>query len=176
MDCLEGMLDIPDGSVDLIVCDPPYGTINGLGRNTDLLKEDGYAWDVVIPTADLFAQFFRVLRNNGTMVLFSAEPYTSHLRTFSQPCMEFTYPLIWLKRSTGNPLKAKIAPLSFFEDVSVWRKRVDVTSYVFKKGHRVRVEIAGSNSPHYEKAPDPAATRLVRGASHLVLPTIPAGD
>jgi site-specific DNA-methyltransferase (adenine-specific) len=129
MDCLEGMRDIPDGEVDLIVCDPPYGTINGLGKNTDLRKEDGYSWDVVIPTADLFAQFFRVLRNNGTLVLFSAEPYTSHLRTFSQPCLEFTYPLIWLKRSTGNPLKAKIAPLSFFEDVSVWRKRVDVTSY-----------------------------------------------
>ena len=54
--------------------------------------------------------------------------------------------------------------------------RVDITSYVFKKGHRIRVEIAGSNSPHYEKAPDPATTRLVRGASHLVLPTIPAGD
>ena len=54
--------------------------------------------------------------------------------------------------------------------------RVDVTSYVFKKGHKVRVEIAGSNSPHYEKAPDPATTRLVRGESHLVLPTIPAGN
>ena len=54
--------------------------------------------------------------------------------------------------------------------------RVDITSYVFKKGHRVRVEIAGSNSPHYAKAPDPATTHLVRGASHLVLPTIPAGN
>ena len=54
--------------------------------------------------------------------------------------------------------------------------RVDVTSYVFKKGHKVRVEIAGSNSPHYEKAADPATTRLVRGESHLVLPTIPAKE
>ena len=52
--------------------------------------------------------------------------------------------------------------------------RVDITSYVFKKGHKVRVEIAGSNSPHYEKARDAATTRLVRGESHLVLPTIPA--
>ena len=54
--------------------------------------------------------------------------------------------------------------------------RVDITSYVFKKGHKVRVEIAGSNSPHYEKARDAATTRLVRGESHLVLPTIPVGD
>ena len=51
--------------------------------------------------------------------------------------------------------------------------RVDITSYVFKKGHKVRVEIAGSNSPHYEKARDAATTRLVRGESCLVLPTIP---
>lgn len=52
--------------------------------------------------------------------------------------------------------------------------RVDITSYVFKKGHKVRVEIAGSNSPHYEKARDAATTRLVRGESYLTLPTIPA--
>ena len=52
--------------------------------------------------------------------------------------------------------------------------RVDITSYVFKKGHKIRIEIAGSNSPHYEKAKDAATTRLVRGKSHLVLPTIPA--
>jgi len=52
--------------------------------------------------------------------------------------------------------------------------RVDITSYVFKKGHKLRVEIAGSNSPHYEKAKEAATTRLVRGESHLVLPTIPA--
>ena len=53
--------------------------------------------------------------------------------------------------------------------------RVDITSYVFKQGHRLRVEIAGSNSPHYAKALDPAKTRLVRGRSCLTLPTIPVG-
>ena len=52
--------------------------------------------------------------------------------------------------------------------------RVDVTSYVFKKGHKLRVEIAGSNYPHYEKAADAATTTLVRGESFLTLPTIPA--
>ena len=54
--------------------------------------------------------------------------------------------------------------------------RVDITSYVFKKGHKLRVEIAGSNSPHYEKAKEAATTRLVRGESHLVLPTIPDAE
>jgi len=51
--------------------------------------------------------------------------------------------------------------------------RVDITSYVFKKGHKVRVETAGSNSPHYEKAREAATTRLVRSESYLTLPTIP---
>ena len=52
--------------------------------------------------------------------------------------------------------------------------RVDITSYVFKKGHKLRVEIAGSNFPHYEKASEAATTTLVRGESFLTLPTIPA--
>ena len=52
--------------------------------------------------------------------------------------------------------------------------RVDITSYVFKKGHQLRVEIAGSNYPHYEKASEAATTTLVRGESFLTLPTIPA--
>lgn len=127
-DCLQGMQSIPEGAVDLIVCDPPYGTIKGLGKNTDFasVRSD---WDVVIPTDQLFAQFGRVLRQNGTLVLFSAEPYTSHLRTFKGgDNLVFTYPMIWQKLTTGNPLKSKIAPLSFFEDISVWRKREQRTS------------------------------------------------
>lgn len=121
------MQEIPDGSVDLIVCDPPYGTINGIGKSTDKFTKDT-SWDVIIPTGELFAQYTRILRNNGTLVLFSQEPYTSHLRTFRAKNLVFTYPMIWLKDSTGNPLKAKIAPLSFFEDLSVWRKRIDIVS------------------------------------------------
>lgn len=121
------MQEIPSGSVDLIVCDPPYGTINGIGQSTDKFTKDT-SWDVIIPTGELFAQYTRILRNNGTLVLFSQEPYTSHLRTFRAKNLVFTYPMIWLKDSTGNPLKAKIAPLSFFEDLSVWRKRIDIVS------------------------------------------------
>ena len=56
--------------------------------------------------------------------------------------------------------------------------RVDITSYVFLKGHRVRVEIAGSNSPHFEKAPTAARTRILRGAdgTYLTLPVIPTSN
>lgn len=121
------MREIPSGSVDLIVCDPPYGTIKGIGKSTDKFNKDT-TWDAVIPTDRLFDQYTRILRNNGTLVLFSQEPYTMHLRTFKGKNLEFSYPMIWLKNGAGNPLNAKIAPLSMFEDISVWRKRVDIVS------------------------------------------------
>lgn len=50
MDCLEGMRTLPDSCVDLIVCDPPYGMIKGMGKNTNLAKDDDYGWDVYIQT------------------------------------------------------------------------------------------------------------------------------
>ena len=127
MDCLEGMKDIPSGSVDLIVCDPPYGTIKGIGKSTDKFNKDT-AWDVVIPTDRLFDQYERVLRRGGQVVLFSQEPYTSHLRTFVARNMDFCYPMVWYKDSCGNPLLANIAPVSSFEDISVWVKKHDSTN------------------------------------------------
>ena len=114
MDCLEGMKMIPDGSVDCIICDLPYGTMNGI--------DDKHNWDEIIPTDKLFEQYERVLRRGGTAVLFSQEPYTSHLRTFKAKNISFSYPLIWKKDQSGNCLMAKKAPVSFFEDINVFRK------------------------------------------------------
>ena len=146
MDCLIGMQEIPSGSVDLIICDPPYGTIKGIGKSTDKFNKDT-TWDVVIPTDRLFDQYTRILRNNGTLVLFSQEPYTMHLRTFKDKKLEFSYPMIWLKNYAGNPLKAKIAPLSMFEDISVWRKRVDIVSkeHPLREYARELVKYIGKN-------------------------------
>ena len=127
MDCLIGMQEIPSGSVDLIICDPPYGTIKGIGKSTDKFNKDT-AWDVVIPTDRLFDQYERVLRRCGQVVLFSQEPYTSHLRTFVPRNMDFCYPMVWYKDSCGNPLLANIAPVSRFEDISVWVKNHDSTN------------------------------------------------
>lgn len=120
------MAEMPANSVDLVVCDPPYGTIRGIGEgrktNGGTTNKD-CSWDTIIPTAEMFAQISRVLRPNGVCVLFSQEPYTSHLRTFSpMPNMAFCYPMIWKKYTTGNALNAKHAPLSFFEDINVFRK------------------------------------------------------
>ena len=124
-DCLQGMKRIPDGSVDAIICDLPYGT---MVRSSYGSKEEQFKafreWDYAIPTEPLFEQYERVLRRNGVAVLFSAEPYTSHLRTFNGKNMEFLYPLIWKKDTAGNVFHAKDAPIVYFEDINVFRKKV----------------------------------------------------
>ena len=112
MDCLEGMKQIPDGSVDAIICDLPYGTMKGI--------DDRHDWDEIIPTDKLFEQYERVLRKGGVAILFSQEPYTSHLRTFNPRNMDFCYPMIWLKDSAGNSMMSKNAPISYFEDINVF--------------------------------------------------------
>ena len=123
-DCLEGMKRIPDGSVDCIICDLPYGTMQKVLRGNDRSVFD---WDVALPTMELFTQYERVLRMNGTAVLFSAEPYTNHLRSFryQNTNFYFAYPMMWKKDSFGNHLIAKYAPVSYFEDISVFFKKYD---------------------------------------------------
>ena len=66
MDCLEGMKSIPDGSVDCIICDLPYGTT----RNQ---------WDSIIPLDQLWAAYYRIAKPNAAIVLFSQQPFTSVL-------------------------------------------------------------------------------------------------
>lgn len=67
MDCLIGMQEIPSGSVDLIICDTPYGTIKGIGKSTDNFNKDT-TWDVVIPTDRLFDKYERVLRRGRNWI------------------------------------------------------------------------------------------------------------
>jgi site-specific DNA-methyltransferase (adenine-specific) len=123
MDCLEGMKQIPDGTIDAVICDLPYGTMKGI--------DDKHDWDVIIPTMELFTEYERVLRMNGTAILFSQEPYTTHLRGFQyrNSNFEFCYPMIWKKDSAGNALMAKNAPISYFEDISVFAKRYDSSGH-----------------------------------------------
>ncbi|GEK28667.1 DNA-methyltransferase [Furfurilactobacillus siliginis] len=122
-DCLELMKDIPDGSVDMILADLPYGTMKNA-------KLDGWVnqtteWDEVIDTGRLFSEYERLLRMNGVAILFSQEPYTSHLRMFKSENLIFLYPMIWKKDHFANALIAKKAPVSYFEDINVFSKKYD---------------------------------------------------
>ena len=104
-DCLELMKDIPDGSVDLVLTDPPYGTVKG--APLDGWSKADTQWDVVIDTEKLFSEIKRVLRQNGKAVLFCQEPFTTELINHQNGEFEFLYKIIWEKNNAANVLMSK---------------------------------------------------------------------
>lgn len=123
-DCLELMKNIPDGSVDLVLTDPPYGTVKNLG-NSDIAKENGYrdyGWDETIDTEKMFQEISRVLRPNGKAILFSQEPYTSHIITKQIPSLPFSYRAVWVKNVFGNKFTCNKAMVNKFEDICIFSK------------------------------------------------------
>lgn len=122
-DCLERMKEIPDGSVDLVLTDPPYGTVKG--AQLDGWSAEKTQWDDCLDTKDLFPECNRVLRTNGALVLFAQEPYSSYLVTNAHGNIPFSYRMIWKKDHFANALLANKAPVSHYEDVCVFFKKYD---------------------------------------------------
>ena len=123
-DCLELMKDIPDGSVDLVLTDPPYGTMKNFGKS-EAAKEIGYKdceWDDVIPIDKMFAEISRVLRQNGKAIIFGQEPFTSKLITSTIASIPLSYRAIWLKDSFGNKFMCNKAMVNRFEDICIFSK------------------------------------------------------
>ena len=118
-DCLEVMKQIPDGSVDLVLTDPPYGTM----ENTPTTWKKGCtSWDSALDPINIFTECTRILRQNGKALLFSQEPYTSRLTTEAIASLPFSYRAIWLKNTFGNHLSAQKAMVSRYEDICVFQK------------------------------------------------------
>ena len=107
-DCLELMNDIPDKSIDLILCDLPYGTTH-------------CKWDTVIPFDELWKQYNRIIKDNGAIVLFGKQPFTSQL--INSNLKNYKYNLIWKKNNHDNPLQAKRRFLNITEDIVVFYKK-----------------------------------------------------
>jgi DNA modification methylase len=133
-DCLEVMADIPDGSVDMVLTDPPYGTVKGAGL--DGWDAERTAWDNALEPADIFDNAERVLRTNGALSLFSQEPYTSRLITQACANMPFAYRMIWRKDHFANALIARKAPVQYTEDIGIYFKRH--TKHDFEGFHPLR--------------------------------------
>ena len=108
-DCLEVMKNIPDKSVDMILCDLPYGTT-------------ACKWDTIIPFDKLWKQYKRVIKDNGAIVLTASQPFTSAL-VMSNIKM-FKYCLIWNKLCASNPQLSKYQHLKIHEDVVIFGKGV----------------------------------------------------
>ena len=112
-DCLIESDKIESGSVDLILTDLPYGTMNGF---------NGIDWDFAIEPKKVYEIANRILRKNGKMVLFSQEPYTGQLTTQAIPNIPFNYRMIWEKDNFANALLCNKAPVGYFEDILVFSK------------------------------------------------------
>lgn len=105
MDCLEGMKLIPDKSIDMILCDLPYGTTN-------------CKWDTIIPFEPLWHEYKRIIKDKGAIVLFGSQPFTSAL-VMSNPKM-FKHDWIWYKSRSGSAITAKYRPVKRHEDILVF--------------------------------------------------------
>jgi site-specific DNA-methyltransferase (adenine-specific) len=106
-DCLEAMRDIPDGSVDMVLTDPPYGTT-------------ACKWDSVIPFAPMWEQLKRITKPNGAIVLTASQPFTSAL--IMSNVKMFKYCWVWDKVKPSTGLYAKVMPLRSTEDIVVFGK------------------------------------------------------
>ena len=107
-DCLELMKDIPDKSVDMILCDLPYGTTQ-------------CKWDSIIPFEPLWKQYERVIKDNGAIVLTASQPFTTEL--IHSNLKLFKYCWVWNKKKAGNIFLAKYQPMKIHEDIAVFSKK-----------------------------------------------------
>ena len=110
-DCLERIKEIPDGSVDMVLADPPYGTT-------------ACKWDSVIPFEPMWEQLNRIVKPNGAICLFGIEPFSSALRMSN--IKNYKYDWVWDKVGTGGFLNAKKRPLKRIEDICVFSNGVPV--------------------------------------------------
>lgn len=106
-DCLEVMKDIPDKSIDMILCDLPYGTT-------------ACKWDTIIPFEPLWEQYKRIIKDNGAIVLTASQPFTSAL-VMSNPDM-FKYEWIWFKNVPTGMAQSRYSPMKYHESILVFSK------------------------------------------------------
>lgn len=108
-DCLELMPKFVESkSVDMIFCDLPYGTT-------------ACKWDTIIPFDKLWSEYERIIKDNGAIVLFASQPFTSNLIMSNTKL--FKYDLTWIKERPSNPALAKKRPLNYKEDICVFYKK-----------------------------------------------------
>ena len=130
MDCLEGMKYIDDKSIDMILCDLPYGTT-------------ACKWDTIIPFEPLWEQYKRIIKDNGAIVLTASQPFTSAL-VMSNPKM-FRHHWIWNKRMGSNFFNVKSQPLKIHEEVVVFSKKRAFYNPIMRPG---KMRVKGSDKQY----------------------------
>ena len=144
-DCLEKMKEIPDGSIDMILCDLPYGTT-------------ACKWDVVIPFEPLWEQYKRIIKDKGAIVLFGSEPFSSYLRLSNIDW--FKYDLYWKKEK----------PTNFFQLKRRFGKCTEVISIFYKNQPTYFPQKTKHEGKLVTNKPKGSHNSIVAGINKKVLP------
>lgn len=131
-DCLDIMKNISDKSIDLILCDLPYGTIS-------------CSWDVIIPFDKLWEHYNRIISPSGNIVLFASQPFTTDLITSNRK--NFKYCLVWEKNVPTGMTYSKYRPMKYHEDVCVFNSGNSIYNPIKKE--RVGEGKSCYNYEHY---------------------------
>lgn len=134
-DCLELLPKIESESINLILCDLPYGSTK-------------CRWDVVLPFEPLWEQYKRIIKTGGVILLFGTEPFASHLRTSNLKW--YRYDWIWEKSRPSNPTQAKNQPMRYTENICVFYKERSKPKPLYKpimwKGEKNKSNKGSSHS------------------------------
>ncbi len=122
-DCLELMKNIEANSIDLILCDLPYGTTN-------------CKWDSVLPFDMLWKEYNRIIKNDHPIVLFSSQPFTTNL--IYSNIKNFKYCWVWDKKKPSNFPLAKIQPMKYHEDICVFNSKIYYPQMVKIPGRKAK--------------------------------------
>lgn len=123
-DCLDIMQGFPDKSIDMILCDLPYGTT-------------ACSWDTIIPFKALWERYERIIKDNGAIVLTASMPFTAAL-VMSNPKL-FKYEWVWQKTHPKGHLNAKKMPMKAHENILVFYKKLPTYNPIKTTGHKRKV-------------------------------------
>lgn len=133
-DCLQLMKEIPDGSIDMILCDLPYGTT----RNK---------WDSIIPLDKLWKQYERIIKDNGCIALFAQTPFDKVLGASNLKLLKYEW--IWKKDNGTGFLNAKKMPLKLHENILIFYKKPPIYNPQMRKGFKPYSQKSGKGSSNY---------------------------
>ena len=137
-DCLELMKEIPEKSIDMILCDLPYGVLNKNNKNAQ--------WDNILPFDKLWKQYERIIKENGTIVLFGSGMFTAELMISNKKI--WRYNLIWKKgQRISGFLNAKLQPLRNHEDIMIFFKKQGIYNPQMTIGNKNHIK-GGENHKH----------------------------
>ena len=126
-DCIEQMKNIPSNTIDMVLCDLPYGITH-------------CKWDTIIPFDELWEQYDRICKENAAICLFGVEPFASKIRLSNLD--DYRYDWIWEKTQGTGHLNAKKMPLRCHESICVFYKKLPTYNPIKTYGHKRKVATA----------------------------------